>query len=262
MPRLAEKIAVVIGAARGIGQQVVNQFVAEGATVYAADLLPMESTDMVHATQLDATDQAALRAFLDNALAGTGYVDILVNNAGIHLPKSILDTTPEDFDRVFGVNIKPMFLACKHVLPSMLARGRGSIVNTSSNGGIMGRPGDPIYNASKHAIIGLTKSLAVAYAQQGVRVNAVCPGAIDTPMLRASVPGAGPYEEMIPKFVSNTPAARVAHASEVASAILFLASDESPFITGVALPIDGGKSAGQLTPDRYRTDFTLNTSYD
>jgi NAD(P)-dependent dehydrogenase (short-subunit alcohol dehydrogenase family) len=266
MPRLEGKVAVVFGAARGIGREIVRQFVAEGAFVHAADLLPLEPgtepESSLRSAIVDASDPEPVAAFLDSVMAHSGYVDVLVNNAGIHLPKSVVESTPEEFDRIFAVNVKPAYLACRYLLPSMLERGRGSIINTSSNGGIMGRPADPLYNASKHAIIGLTKSLAVAYAQQGIRVNAVCPGAIDTPMLRASVSGSVSPEDVVRRAVASAPMARVAHASEVAAAVVFLASDESPFINGVALPIDGAKSAGQLTADRYRTDFTINTSYD
>jgi NAD(P)-dependent dehydrogenase (short-subunit alcohol dehydrogenase family) len=266
MPRLEGKVAVVFGAARGIGREIVRQFVAEGAFVHAADLLPLEPGNepesSLRSAIVDASDPARVTAFLDGVMAHSGHVDILVNNAGIHLPKSVVESTPEEFDRIFAVNVKPAYLACRYLLPSMLERGRGSIINTSSNGGIMGRPADPLYNASKHAVVGLTKSLAVAYAQQGIRVNAVCPGAIDTPMLRASVSGSATPDEMVRRAVASAPMARVAQASEVAAAVVFLASDESPFINGVALPIDGGKSAGQLTADRYRTDFTINTSYD
>jgi NAD(P)-dependent dehydrogenase (short-subunit alcohol dehydrogenase family) len=266
VPRLEGKVAVVIGGARGIGREIVRQFVAEGAYVHAADLRPLEpgseSPSRLASAQLDASDPAAVAAFLDGVLAASGYVDVLVNNAGIHLGASVIDTTPEDFDRIFNVNVKPAYLACRHLLPGMLARGRGSIINMSSNGGVMGRPSDPIYNASKHAVVGLTKSLAVAYGQQGIRVNAICPGAIDTPMLRGTIPADAPLAEMTHRFIANTPMARIAKTSEVAAAAVFLASDESPFINGVALPIDGGKSAGVLTADRYRMDFDLTTAYD
>jgi NAD(P)-dependent dehydrogenase (short-subunit alcohol dehydrogenase family) len=264
--RLEGKIAVVFGAARGIGREIVRQFVAEGATVHAADLLPLEpgaeSALALVSTQLDASEPAAVAAFLDGVLAQAGHVDVLVNNVGIHLPKSVIDTLPEEFDRIFDVNVKPMYLACRHLLPGMIARGRGSIINMSSNGGVMGRPADPIYNASKHAVVGLTKSLAVAYGHDGIRVNAICPGAIDTPMLRSSIPADAPFAEMIHQFIANTPMARIAHPSEVAAAAVFLASDESPFINGIALPIDGAKSAGVLPSDRYRLDFPLTTAYD
>lgn len=266
MPRLEGKVAVVFGAARGIGREIVRQFVAEGASVYAADLLPLEAgsepVDSLVAVQLDASDPIAVATFLNDVLAAAGHVDVLVNNAGIHLGRSVIDTTPEEFDRIFRVNVKPAYLACRHLLPGMIARGRGSIINMSSNGGVIGRPGDPIYNASKHAVVGLTKSLAVAHGQQGIRVNALCPGAIDTPMLRSTIPADAPFVDMIPQFVATTPMARVARTSEVAAAAVFLASDESPFINGVALPIDGGKAAGVLSNDRYRLDFDLTTSYD
>ncbi len=266
MARLQGKIAVVFGAARGIGREIVRQFVAEGAIVHAVDLLALEPgsepADQLSSAMLDAADPVAVAAFLDRVLAASGHVDVLVNNAGIHLGRSVIDTTPEDFDRIFNVNVKPAYLACRHLLPGMIARGRGSIINMSSNGGVIGRPGDPIYNASKHAVVGLTKSLAVAYGQQGIRINAICPGAIDTPMLRSTLPADAPFVDMIPQLIANTPMARVARTSEVAAAAVFLASDESPFINGVALPIDGGKSAGVLPNDRYRLDFDLTTTYD
>lgn len=266
MHRLTGKVAVVFGAARGIGREIVRQFVAEGACVYAADLLPLEdgseSASSLVSVQLDASDPDAVARFLDGIMATAGQVDVLVNNAGIHLGRSVMDTTPEEFDRIFQVNVKPAYLACRHLLPGMITRGRGSIINMSSNGGVIGRPDDPIYNASKHAVVGLTKSLAVAYGQQGIRINAICPGAIDTPMLRSTVPLDAPFAETIPRFVANTPMARVARTSEVAAAAVFLASDESPFINGVALPIDGGKSAGVLPAHRYRLDFDLTTGYD
>jgi NAD(P)-dependent dehydrogenase (short-subunit alcohol dehydrogenase family) len=135
----------------------------------------------------------------------------------------------------------------------MIERRSGSIITMSSNGGLIGRPGDPIYNASKHALIGLTRSLAVAYAHLGIRVNAVCPGPIDTPMLRGLVPE-GEFERRVPALVASTPAARVGRADEVAQAVVFLGSDESAFITGAAIPVDGGKAAGVMPNDRYRID--------
>lgn len=266
MNRLLGKHAVVFGGAQGIGRAIVASFVAEGATVYASDIKPIEPGDepaeRLRTATVDASDAAQVAAYVDGVLAETGHVDILVNNVGIHLPRSVIDAEPDDFDRVFNVNVKTVYLACRALVPHMLERRRGSIINLSSNGGVIGRPADPLYNASKHAVIGLTKSMAVAYAQHGLRVNAVCPGAVDTAMLRGGITDQAEYEQRIPAFVASTPAARVAHTSEVAAAVVFLASDESPAINGIALPIDGAKSSGVMTSDRYRLDFDLNSSYD
>jgi len=265
MGRLDGKIAVVFGGARGIGRAVVSAFAAEGAAVHVADLEPLEPgaepAGSVSATRLDATDPQQVADFVQHAVTAAGRVDICVNNVGIHLPASVVEATPDDFDRIFTVNVKPAYLACHHLLPHMLARGAGSIVNVSSNGGLIGRPADPLYNASKHALIGLTKSLAVAYAQDGIRVNAVCPGSVETRMVRGDLTEAE-YEQRVPQLVSSTPAARVARPSEVAAAVLFLASDESPAVTGAALPVDGAKSAGVLTADRYRFDIEVNRHFD
>lgn len=127
--------------------------------------------------------------------------------------------------------------------------------------GLIGRPADPLYDASKHAITGLTKSMAVAYAQQGIRVNAVCPGPVDTPLMRGTMSDEE-FQAKVPGFVASTPAARIARAAEVAAAVVFLAPDESPAVTGAALPVDGGKAAGVLPADRYRLDVEINHAFD
>lgn len=205
---------------------------------------------------LDATDEDDIRQFIAAVLAETGRIDILFCNVGIHLVKDITDTSVEEFNDVFATNVKSAFLACRAVDPSMLEHRRGSIIITSSNGGLMGRPTDPIYNASKHALVGLTKSLSVAYARHGIRVNAINPGAIDTDMLRGPV--TEPSDEFWKKVTASTPAARVGAATEVAKTVVFLASDEARFINGVALPIDGAKSAGTMPEDRYSLNFDLS----
>ena len=203
----------------------------------------------------DATEKGQVANAVRRALDLGGTIDVLLNCVGVYRPGSIIDSDEEDFDVTFRVNVKSHYLACRAVLPHMLKAEAGSIINLSSNGGIMGRPADPIYCASKHAIIGLTRALAVAYAAANVRINALCPGPIDTPMLRGF--GSGDFEEMLPLYLASCPAARVGHPEEVAAAAVFLASDESRFITGAAIPVDGGKAAGTMPADRYRLDFTI-----
>jgi NAD(P)-dependent dehydrogenase (short-subunit alcohol dehydrogenase family) len=253
--RLDGKVAVVFGGARGIGIAAVRELLREGATVFAGDLLPASEDlgppDRVSFSKVDASVPEQVSALVNTALDRAGRIDVLFNNVGRVLARSIVDTQPAEFDDIFRVNVKSMYLACRAALPHMIERRSGSIINTSSNGGLIGRPGDPIYNASKHAVIGLTRSLAVAYAHLGIRVNAVCPGPIDTPMLRGLVPE-GEFERHVPTLVASTPAARVGRAEEVARAVVFLASDDSAFITGAAIPIDGGKAAGVMPNDRYR----------
>lgn len=264
--RLDGKTAVIFGGAQGIGRAAVAAFVREGARVFVADLKPLtpgsEPDGAVEGRELDASDPASVQEFIDYVYGVAGRVDVLVNNAGTTLSKPLASTTVEEYDRVFDVNVKAAFLASRLVLPRMIEAGGGSIIFTSSNGGLMGRPADPVYNASKHAIVGLTKSIAVAHAHQGVRANAVCPGAVDTPMLRGLIPDGQDYEGMLTAFAASTPAARVAHADEVASAMVFLASDEAPSVNGVALAVDGAKAAGTLPGDRYRTDFAVNAHHD
>ncbi|MGE0217902.1 SDR family NAD(P)-dependent oxidoreductase [Mycolicibacterium sp.] len=261
MGRLDGKVAVVTGAARGIGLATVRRFVEEGATVYASDIAAAQEIfdkSRHHHGIVDATDETAVGDFYADVLAREGRLDVLFSNVGIHLSKALPETTVGEFDRIFDVNVKSAFLSIRAALPAMLDRRSGSVIVTSSNGGLMGRPNDPVYNATKHALVGLVKSLAVRYASHGIRFNSVNPGAIDTDMLRGSVGGTEEIAEK--RAVASTPATRTATATEVANAVVFLASDETPFINGVALAVDGAKSAGALSADRYSLDFTLSES--
>ena len=264
--RLQGKVAVITGGAQGIGRAAVELFVRAGARVAVGDI--RDASEVVRAVNAaageafhqltDATDEEQFDALLAEAVNRWGGIDVVVNNAGIGWPQNIADTTVEDFDRVMAVNVRSVYLGCKLSLPHLLRRKGGSVVNVSSNGGLIGRTGDPVYNASKHAVMGLTKSLALAYAKHNIRYNAVCPGPIDTPMLWAGADTPEERETRLPVVLANCPMARVGSADEVAQAALFLASDDSRFITGVGLPIDGGKAAGTMTNDRYRLDFAIN----
>jgi NAD(P)-dependent dehydrogenase (short-subunit alcohol dehydrogenase family) len=260
MGRLDDKVAVVFGGARGIGLATVKEFLAEGATVFASDVREpaekLEYVDYTH-TIIDATDETQVGQFVLDVLTKAGRIDVLFNNVGIHFGKPLADTTVDEFDHIFALNVRTAFLGTRAVLPHMIDRKAGSIITTSSNGGVMGRPGDPVYNATKHALVGMMKSLAVAHAHQGIRVNTVNPGAIDTDMLRSTLASPEDFEAKQHQLVASTPAARVGEAWEVAKAVVFLASDESRFISGVALPIDGAKAAGAMPGNRYSLDFEL-----
>jgi NAD(P)-dependent dehydrogenase (short-subunit alcohol dehydrogenase family) len=265
--RLQGKVAVITGGVEGIGRANVELFAREGAKVAVGDIRDASvAVDAAKAAggeafyqHTDVTDEEQFDALFTEAARRWGGIDVVFNNAGIAWPRSIADTTVEDFDRIMAVNVRSVYLGCKLSLPHLLQRGHGSVVNASSNGGLIGRTADPVYNASKHAVMGLTKSMALAYAEHNIRYNAVCPGPIDTPMLWAGASTPQEREARLPLVLANCPMARVGSPEEVAQAVLFLASDESRFITGVGLAIDGGKAAGTMASDRYRLDFTINT---
>ncbi|QWF82386.1 SDR family NAD(P)-dependent oxidoreductase [Amycolatopsis sp. CA-230715] len=258
MARLRDKVAVVFGGARGIGLATIKEFLAEGATVHASDIRePAERIDGYQHSIVDATDESQVDAFVRGVIAERGRIDVLFNNVGIHLGKPLADTTLAEFDHIFALNVRAAFLGTRAVLPHMIEWKAGSIVTTSSNGGVMGRPGDPVYNATKHALVGMMKSIAVAHAHQGIRANTVSPGAIDTDMLRGTLASADEFEAKQHQLVASTPAARVGEAWEVAKAVVFLASDESRFVNGAVLPIDGAKAAGAMPGNRYSLDFEL-----
>ncbi len=248
--RLENKVALISGGARGMGAAEARMFAREGAKVVIGDVLEAEGRQVeaeineiggecvfVH---LDVTQESQWQQAVETAVARFGKLDILVNNAGIVLRGVLEDTSSEDWDRVMDVNAKGVFLGTKAAIPEMRKAGGGSIVNISSMSGIVGQTYiQPVYNASKGAVRIFTKAAAVQYAKEGIRVNSVHPGSIDTPMAGARLTD----PELQRVADEMTPLGRTAHPDEVAYGVLFLASDESSFMTGSEMVIDGGVTA-------------------
>ena len=239
--RLTGKVAVVTGAGSGMGRAIVRQFCAQGAKVIAADVsgkqddLPAELGAACHATHADVSKSADVQAMLKLAEERFGRLDVLCNNAGIS--GQIAPTADQDedaFDEVIAVNLRGVFLGMKYAIPLMLKTGGGSIVNTSSMASLVAFPSMPAYCASKGGVSMLTKLTAAEYASQGIRVNAILPGAIDTGMTKA-LP-----KEILEGAVAATLMGRIGTPDEIAHLAVFLASDESSFITGTLTPVDGG----------------------
>lgn len=245
--RLEGKTAIVTGGASGFGAGIVRRFVAEGARVMIVDINADGAAGM--ATEVGAGtlsfacnvgDGGAVSEMVNHALAEMGQVDILINNAGItHLPKPMEDVTEEEFDRVFAVNCKSVYLIARALVPHMKSRGTGAIVNVASTAGLSPRPNLNWYNASKGWMITATKAMAVELAPSGIRVNALCPVAGETPLLASFMGQDTP--EMRAKFLSTIPLGRFSTPEDMANAALYLASDEAGMITGVAMEVDGGR---------------------
>ena len=248
--RLENKVALISGGARGMGSAEARMFAREGAKVVIGDLLEAEGRQVeaeineaggecvfVH---LDVTQEEEWQRAVETAVSRFGKLDVLVNNAGIVRRTSLEDTSIEDWDLVMAVNAKGVFLGTKAAIPEMRKAGGGSIVNISSTAGLTGDTiTQPSYNASKGAVRIFTKSVAIQYAKEGIRVNSVHPGAIDTLMAGERLTN----PELQKRIVDKTPLGRSAEPEEVAYGVLFLASDESSFMTGSELVIDGGWTA-------------------
>jgi len=239
--RLAGKTALVTAAGQGIGRATAELFALEGATVLATDINTDSLANIVgcRTGRLDVTDPAAVAA----AISDAGPIDVLFNCAGYVHSGTILDCDESAWNLSMNINVTAMYRLIRAALPGMLARGRGSIINMSSvAGSIKGVPNRFVYGVTKAAVVGLTKSIAADFVGKGIRCNAVCPGTVDTPSLHERLTATGDYASAWAAFTSRQPMGRLGRPAEIASMALYLASDESAFVTGQCHVIDGGWS--------------------
>ena len=237
--RLAGKKVVVTAAAKGIGRASALLFAAEGAEVLATDIDEAALGDLqgCRSERLDVTDGQAIAAFA----ASAGAIDVLFNCAGYVHNGTILECSEADWDFAFDLNVRSMYRMIKAFLPGMLANGRGSIVNMASvASSVKGVPNRFVYGASKAAVIGLTKSVAADFVAKGIRCNAICPGTVETPSLEDRIKAQGDYDQARAAFIARQPMGRLGTPDEIAALALYLASDESSYMTGTVNVIDGG----------------------
>ena len=245
--RLKGKTAIVTGGASGFGAGITRKFVAEGANVMIADLnidmtneLAAELGDRVKTVQTNVAQNDSVMDMVTATLKAFGKIDILINNAGTtHLPAPMEDVTEDDFDKVFAVNCKSVYLTAKHIVPMMKAQGSGAILNLASTAGVSPRPRLNWYNASKGWMNNATKGMAVELAPVGIRINALNPVAGDTPMLKLFMGEDTP--EMRAKFLSTIPIGRFSTPEDMGNAACYLCSDEASMVTGVCMEVDGGR---------------------
>ena len=257
--RLTGKTALVTGAAGGIGEATARLFANEGASVVLADY--MGDRVLAHAAtiqpeagevvgiQMDARDSAAVQQAIDVATDRWGRLDILHNNVGVNFHAPIGEATEDHFIECLNINLLSVYRGCHAAAPVMQAQGNGSIINTSSVQGIMGFNTYSAYATAKAGMLGLTRQMAVDYGPFGIRVNAVLPGAVDTPMWRAEVATVPDHREVVQASARRVPLQRIGTAQDIAHAVLYLASDDASFVTGQQLVVDGGLSIAGSRPN-------------
>lgn len=251
MDLLKERVAIVTGGTSGIGRATVLAFAQRKAKVAFTGRRRKEGMETINLAQAaggevlfiqaDMTQEAEVRMMVEKTIKAFGRLDYAFNNAGIEQARQPLpEQTEETFDRIMDINVKGVWLSMKHEIPEMLKAGGGAIVNASSMAGVVGVPGIPLYSASKHAVIGLTKAVALEYAQSNIRVNAVCSGVIDTAMIERLAAG---NAEAMGQVTTMQPTGRMGRPEEIANAVVWLCSDAASFVTGDSLMLDGGYTA-------------------
>jgi len=251
--RLQGKVALITGGSSGIGEATAKLFAREGAKVVVADIQAEGGQRVAAAIQAEGAEAAFVRAdvsreddakqMVEFTVARYGRLDVLFNNAGVESPKPEVETSEAEWDRIMAVNAKGVFLGTKHAIAAMRRSGGGSIINTSSIFGLIGSPGFAAYHASKGAVRLFTKSTALAHAKEGIRANSIHPGVIETPMLREVIAHEANPERARQEWMKGEPIGRFGTPEDIAYGALYLASDESSFVTGTELVIDGGWTA-------------------
>ncbi|MGB6057342.1 MAG: SDR family oxidoreductase [Microthrixaceae bacterium] len=242
--RFAGRTAVVTGAASGIGYEICTRLLDEGAEVVAGDLNPPDVPEGALGVAVDVSDPDQVGALIARCVETYGKIDILCNNAGVGGVTDVLNCTIEEWEKIFSVNVRGVFLGIRAALPHMLEAGGGVIVNTASVAASVGLPNRAAYCASKGAVVALTKQVAVQYAAQGIRCNCVSPGTVDSPWVGRLLDQADDPSQMRSDLIARQPLGRLGTPAEVAELVTYLASDQASFVTGADWLIDGGIAAG------------------
>lgn len=248
MKRLDDKVVLITGVAAGIGRTTAELFAKHGARIVGADIDAKNGASVTEAVQQSGGSMTFVKADVSNMkdiaklfkiTLELGGVDILFNNAGVEVSKGLMDTTEDDWERNVTVNLKSVFFCCKHAIQQMKEKGKGVIINNSSVAGLVGSF-SPAYSAAKGGIIALTKALAADFGQYNIRINCICPGAIETPMLQRVIEFQGDPPDVRAMRLQKYPLGRFGTSEEVAQTALFLVSDDSSFVTGATIVVDGG----------------------
>lgn len=248
---LQDKACIVTGAASGIGAEVARMFLESGAGVVAVDRqdppipagLRERFADRLHCVVGDVAEVGTAVEYVRESLTAFGRVDVIVNNAGVAVIKPLHEHLPEEWERVLQVNARSIYWAARHAIPVMRRQQAGVILNTGSISSVVGIPGQGAYAAAKGAVTQMTRQMAIEYARDGIRVNAVCPGTVDTPLVKKAAVDSGEPEAFMRRLCDGHPVGRIAAPAEIAPLYVFLASDHARFITGAILMIDGGYTA-------------------